>query len=330
MGNNMIAHIPRRAFLRAAAAAAAFPALPHSARALDYPTHPVHLVVGWPAGYAPDITARLVGQPLSERLRQPVVIDNRPGASSNIASETVAHATPDGYTLLQVTATNAVNASLYDKLPFDFIGDIAPVASIGLTAFVMVVNPAVPARTLPEFIAYAKANPGKIYMASPGVGTSPHVFEEMFKMMAGVDLVHVPYARSNLFPDLLSGQVQVSISTVTGSIGYIRAGKLRALGATTAAPVEALPDVPTIGQFVPGYEASGWQGIGAPRNTPTEIIDKLNNEINGLIADTKIKARLIDLGITPVSSTPAEFKKLIADETEKWSKVVKFAGIKLS
>jgi tripartite-type tricarboxylate transporter receptor subunit TctC len=319
----------RREFLHFAAAAGAYSATSRVALALDYPTRPVHLVVGWPPGLAPDILARLIGPPLSERLGQPVVIDNRPGVGSNIGSEIVAHASPDGYTLLEVTATNAINASVYDKLPFNLVRDIAAVASIGLAAFVMVVNPTVPARTVPEFIAYAKTNPRQINMASPGIGTSPHVFGEMFKMMADVELVHVPY-RSNFYPDLISGQVQVSFVTVTSSIGYVRAGRLRALGVTTATPVEALPDVPTIGQFVPGYEAAGWLGIGAPRNTPTEIIDKLNKEINAVVTDPKVKARFPDLGITSVSGTPAEFGKFISDETEKWSKVVQFAGIRLA
>jgi tripartite-type tricarboxylate transporter receptor subunit TctC len=318
--------LPRRQFLHLAAAAATLPAVSSVALAVDYPTRPVHLVVGFPPGLAPDIIARLVGAPLSERLGQPVIIDNRPGAGSNIGTEIVATARPDGYTLLQVTSTNAVNATIYDNLTFNFIRDIAPVAFIGLGAFILVVNPAVPAKTIPEFIAYAKANPSKIHMASAGVGTPPHVFGELFKMMTGVDLVHVPY-RSSFYPDLLGGQVQVVFATVTSSIGYIKAGQLRALGVTTATHVEALPDVPPIAESVPGYDASGWHGIGASNGTSTEIIDKLNKEINAVVADPKMQTSLIGIGVTPMSTTPAEFGKFIADETAKWGKVVKFAGI---
>jgi tripartite-type tricarboxylate transporter receptor subunit TctC len=300
--------------------------LSETALALDYPTRPLHMVVGFPPGLAPDIGARLLGQRLSERLGQPVVVDNRPGASSNIGTKIVANASPDGYTLLTVTATNAINTSLYDNLTFNLIRDIAPIASIGRGAFVMLVNPALPARTVPEFIAYAKTNPHKINMAY--VSGTGHAFEEMLKMKTGIDLVFVPYSGSTSYPDLLSGQVQATFATVTSSIGYIKAGKLRALGVTTATRVEALPDVPPISQFVPGFEADGWLGIGAPRNTPTEIIDKLNKEINAVVADPKMKTRFVELGIVPVSGTPAQFGKFIADETEKWSKVVKFAGIK--
>jgi tripartite-type tricarboxylate transporter receptor subunit TctC len=286
----------------------------------------VHLVVGYPPGLAPDIVARLVGAPLSERLGRPVVIDNRPGAGGNLGTEFVATASPDGHTLLFVTSTNAFNATIYDNLTFNFIRDIAPVAYIDFAPFVMVVNPAVPARTVSEFIAYAKANPSKVHMASAGVGTVPHVFGELFKMMTGVDLVHVPY-RSSYFPDLLSGQVQVIFNAVTSSIGYIKAGQLRALGVTTATHVEALPDVPPIAESVPGYEASGWHGIGAPSRTPTEIIERLNKEINAVVADPKMQASLVGIGVTPMSTTPAEFGKFVADETAKWAKVVKFAGI---
>ena len=265
--------LPRRQFLHLAAAATALPAVSSIALAVDYPTRPVHLVVGYPPGLAPDIIARLVGAPLSERLGRPVVIDNRPGAGSNLGTEFVATASPDGHTLLMVTSTNAFNATIYDNLTFNFIRDIAPVAYIDFAPFVMVVNPAVPARTVSEFIAYAKANPSKVHMASAGVGTAPHVFGELFKMMTGADLVHVPY-RSNFYPDLLSGQVQVIFATVTSSIGYIKAGQLRAIGVTTATHVEALPDVPPIAESVPGYEASGWHGIGAPNRTSTEIIER--------------------------------------------------------
>jgi tripartite-type tricarboxylate transporter receptor subunit TctC len=318
--------LPRRQFLHLAAAAATLPAASSIALAVDYPTRPVHLVVGYPPGLAPDIVARLVGAPLSERLGQPVVIDNRPGAGSNIGTEIVATARPDGYTLLLVTSTNAFNATIYDNLTFNFIRDIAPVACIDLAPFIMVVNPAVPARTVPEFIAYAKANPSKIHMASAGVGTAPHIFGELFNMMAGVDLVHVPY-RSNFYPDLLGGQVQVVFATVASSIGYIRAGQLRVLGVTTATHVEALPDAPPIAESVPGYEASGWHGIGVPNRTSLEIIDKLNKEINAVVADPKMQTSLVDIGLTPTSTPPAEFGKFIADETAKWGKVVKFAGI---
>jgi tripartite-type tricarboxylate transporter receptor subunit TctC len=296
---------------------------------IRYPTRPLHIVVGYPPGLAPDIIARLVGAALSERLGRPVVIDNRPGAASNIGSEIVARARPDGYTLLVVTATNAFNATIYGNLTFNFIRDIAPVACIGRGAFVLAVNPAVPAKTVPEFIAYAKANPGKIHMASAGVGTPPHVFGELFKMMTGVDLVHVPY-RSSFYPDLISGQVQGAFLTIISSIGYIKAGQLRVIGVTTATHVEVLPDVPPIAESVPGYEASGWWGIGAPNGTSTEIIEKLNKEINAVVAAPKMHASLVGIGLTPLSTTPAEFGKFIADETGKWSKVVKFAGIKLT
>jgi tripartite-type tricarboxylate transporter receptor subunit TctC len=317
----------RRKLLHLAMGTALLPILSETALALAYPTRPLHIVVGFPPGQA-DIVPRLLGQQLSERLGQPVVVDSRPGASTNIGTKIVANASPDGYTLLLVTATNAINASLYNNPTFNFIRDIAPVAIIGHAPFVMVVNPALPVRTIPEFIAYAKANPHKINMASPGVGTLGHVLEEMLKMKTGIDLVIVPYGSSNWYPDLLSGQLQATIVAVTPSVGYIKAGKLRALGVTTATRVEALPDVPSIGQFVPGFEGGGWLGIGAPRNTPTEIIDKLNKEINAVVADPKMKTRFVELGIVPVSGTPAQFGKFIADETEKWSKVVKFAGIK--
>jgi tripartite-type tricarboxylate transporter receptor subunit TctC len=318
--------LPGRQFLHIAMGTALLPTLSETALALDYPTRPLHIVVGFPPGLQPDIGARLVGQRLSERLGQPVVIDNRPGASSDIGTKIVVNASPDGYTLLTVTPANAINTSPYDNLTFNFIRDIAPVAIIGRGAFVLVVNPALPARTVPEFIAYSKANPHKINMAFPAVLV--HLFEEMLKMKTGIDLVYVPYSGSTSYPDLLSGQVQATFATVTSSIGYIKAGKLRALGVTTATRVEALPDVPPIGQFVPGFEGDGWLGIGAPRNTRTEIIDKLNKEINAVVADPKMKTRLVELGFVPVSGTPAQFAKFIADEAEKWSKVVKFAGIK--
>jgi tripartite-type tricarboxylate transporter receptor subunit TctC len=317
----------RRTFLHLVAGAAALPALSQFARAQSYPTRPVRIVVGLPAGLTPDIVARLVGQRLSERLGQPVVVESRPGAGGNIATEVVVRAPPDGYTLLLTIASDAFNATLYSNLPFNYVGDVAPVAMICTTPFIMVVNPSVPAKTVPEFIAHAKANPGKINMASSGIGTAPHLFGELFKMMTGVDLVHVPY-RGNSMSDLLAGQVQVTFTGVASAIEYVRAGKLRALAVTTAARVEVLPEIPPVGDFVSGYEASGWNGIIAPKSTPTEIVEKLNNEINAVVADPSIKARLAGLGVIPMSMTPAQFGKLIANETEKWAKVVKFANIK--
>ena len=318
---------PRRQFLHLAAGAAALPAMSAIAFALDYPSRPVRFVVGFPAGSATDIVARLIAQSLSGRLGQQFIVDDRPGAGSNLAAEVVVRAEPDGYTLLQVASPNAINATLYDNLSFNFIRDIAPVASFGRSPFVMVVNPSFPARTVAEFIAYAKANPGKINMASSGNGSSAHVFGELFKAMAGVDLVHVPY-RGSIFPDLLGGQVQVTFNPIPAVIGYIRAGELRALAVTSAARSEALPDIPTVGDFVPGYEASGFEGVGAPRNTPAEIVDKLNKEMNAVLADPKTKARLADLGDVSTSMTPDEFGKFIADETEKWAKVIRAANIK--
>ena len=270
-----------------------------------------------------------MGQWLSERLGQPFIVENRPGAGTNIATEAVVHAPPDGYTLLLVGATNAINATLYEKLKFDFIREIAPVAGIARGAFVMVINPSVPAKTIPEFIAYAKAHSGKISIASSGTGTTNHVAGELFKMMAGVDMVHVPYrGDAPAITDLLGGQVQVYFGTLSGSVEYIRAGRLRALAITTAARSEALPDVPPVGDFVPGYEVSTWVGVGAPKATPPEIVDKLNKEINAALADHKIKARLADLGSTPAVGSAADFGKLIAEETEKWGKVIRAANIK--
>ena len=297
--------------------------------AQTYPTRPVKLVVGFPPGGGNDIVARLIAQWLSERLGQPFVVENRPGAGTNIATEAVVRAPPDGYTLLFVAPSSAINATLYEKLSFNFIRDIAPVASLIRLPNVMEVNLSVPVKTVPEFIAYAKADRSKINMASPGVGTSVHLSGELFKMMAGVDMLHVPYrGTAPALTDLLGGQVQVMFGTMTGSIEYIRTGKLRALAVTTATRAEVLPDVPTVAEFVPGYEASTWYGIGAPKNTPTEIIDKLNKEINAGLADSKMKAQLADLGGTVLAGSPAEFGRLIADETEKWAKVIKFAGIK--
>ena len=321
--------LPRRRFLHLAAGAAALPISSRSARAQAYPTRPVRIVVSLAAGGTSDVAARLLGQWLSERLGQPFIIENRPGAGGNIGTEAVVRAPPDGYTLLFVITANAVNVTLYDKLNFNFIRDIAPVAGLTRGHIVLVVNPSFPAKTVPEFIAYAKANPGKVSMASGGTGNASHVSGELFKMMAGVNLVHVPYrGGAPALNDLLSGQVQVYFGTMGGLIEHIRAGKLRPLAVAAATRSEALPDIPTVGDFVPGYEASAWDGIGAPRNTPAEIIDKLNKEINAALADPKIKARFADLGGTPMPGSPADFGKLIAEDTEKWAKVVKFAGIK--
>jgi len=321
--------LPRRKFLHLAAGAAALPALPRVASALDYPTRPVHLLVGFAAGGPLDTSARLIGQWLSERLGQPFVIENRPGAGSNLATEIVARAPPDGYTLLEASAANAWNAALYDNLSFNFIRDIALVAGVRRAAGVMEVNPSVPVKTVPEFIAYAKANPGKINMATGGAGSAPHLYGELFKMMAGVDLVTVNYRGSApALPDLIAGQVQVMFDVVISSIGHIRAGKLRPLGVTTAARLAVLPDVPPISDFLPGYEASSWDGIGAPANTPPEIIGILNKQVNAALADPIFKARLADLGAEPFAGSPAEFGKFIVDYTEKWGKLIRAAGIK--
>ena len=321
--------LPRRNFLHLAAGAAALPVVSRIARAEVYPSRSVRIVVGFPPAGGADIFARLMGQWLSERLGQQFIIENRPGAASNIATEAVVRAPADGYTLLLVTNPNVINATLYEKLNFNFIREIAPVAGIARGAFVMVINPSVPAKTIPEFIAYAKANPGKISMASSGTGTTNHVAGELFKMMTSVDMVHVPYrGDAPAITDLLGGQVQVYFGTLSGSVEYIRAGKLRALAVTTAARSEALPDVPPVGDFVPGYEVSTWIGVGAPKATPPEIVDKLNKEINAALADHKIKARLADLGSTPVVGSATDFGKLIADETEKWAKVIRAADIK--
>jgi len=319
----------RRHFLHLAAGAAALPAASRIARAQVYPSRPVRLIVAFPAGGSSDIVARLLGQRLSERLGQPIVIDNRPGAGGNIGTEAVAKAAPDGYTLLLASNTNAVNATLYEKLNFDFINDIEPVAGIVRWPNVMEVIPSVPVKTVPEFIAYAKANAGKINMASGGNGTSQHVAGELFKMMTGVDMVHVPYRGSGpALTDMLAGQVQVMFDPIATSIEHIRAGRLRAIAVTTEARSESLPDLPTISDFVPGYEASSWHGIGVPKNTPIEIINKLNQEIIATLADPRMKTRIADLGGTLLSGSPAEFGKFIVEEIEKWGKVVKFAGIK--
>jgi tripartite-type tricarboxylate transporter receptor subunit TctC len=318
----------RRQFLHLAAGAAALPAASRIARAQAYPTRPVRMIVGFPAGNASDIVARLMAQSLSERLGQQFIVENRPGASGNIGTEGVVRAPPDGYTLLmEVVTGSAINATLYPNLNFNFIRDIAPVASIGGGAYVMVVNPSVPAKTIPEFIVYAKANPGKINYASAGIGGPTHIFGELFKMMAGVDLLHVPY-RGSFLPDLLSGQVQAVFAPVSQLIEHIRSSKLRALAVTTVTRQAALPDIPTMAEFVPGYEGSVWYGVGAPKNTPAEIIEKLNMGINAALADASLKARFAELACAPMSMTPVEFGKLVVDETEKWGKVVKFAGIK--
>jgi tripartite-type tricarboxylate transporter receptor subunit TctC len=321
--------LPRRRLLQLAAGAAALPSVSRVAWAQAYPTRPVRIIVGFPAGSSGDIIARLTGQWLSERLGQPFITENRPGAGANIGTEAVVRAPPDGHTLLQIASANAINATLYDKLDFNFIRDIAPVATIMRGSFVMVVNPTVPARTVPEFIAYAKANPGKINFASVGNGTTPHVGGELFKMMTGVNMVHVPYRGSPpALTDLIAGQVQMSFVATVASIEYIRAGKLRALAVTTTTRSDVLPDLPTVGEFVPGFEASIWFGIGAPKNTPTEIVDRLNKEINAGLADPRIKTQLGDLGGTVLAGSPADFGTLIAEETEKWGKVIRAANIK--
>jgi tripartite-type tricarboxylate transporter receptor subunit TctC len=319
--------LPRRQFLHLAAGAAALPAVSRVARAQAYPARLVRIVVPYAAGGAPDIIARLVGQGLSERLGQQVIIENRPGAGSNIGTEVVVRAPADGYTLLLATGANATNAALYEKLNFDFIRDIAPVAAVASTALVVVINPSFPAKTVPEFIAYAKANPGKINMASAGSGTTVHLAAELFKIMTGVDFVLVQY-RGTLMPDVISGQVQGVFQVIPAAQEYIKTGKVRGLAVTSAMRAEALPDIPTIGEFVPGYEASTWYGVGAPKNTPAEIVDKLNKEINAALADPNAKARLVGLGLQPMSLTSAEFGKFIADQTDKWAKVIRAANIK--
>ena len=319
----------RRRFLQLAASAAALPAMARIAQAQPYPLRPVHIIVGFPGGSASDTTARLIGQWLSERLGQQFVIENRPGAASNLAAEAAAHAPPDGYTLLLVTSVNAINARLYDNLSFDLIHDIAPVARLARGPGVMEVNPMFPAKTVPEFIAYAKANPGKINMATAGSGSMLHVYGELFKMMAGVDMVPVPYRGAPpAVTDLIGGRVQVVFDTFAASIEFVRAGKLRALAVTTATRSPALPDVPSLNDFLPGYDASTWLGIGAPKNTPPDIVEKLNKEINAVLADPSMEARIANFGYTAFASSSAEFGKFIAEDIEKWAKVVKFAGIR--
>ena len=318
--------LARRKFLHVAAGVAILPAATRLASALDYPARPVRIIVGFPAGYATDIVARLVAQSLSERLGQQVFVENHPGAATNIAVGEVVNATPDGYTLLAMTVTNAVNATLYKNLHFDIVHDIAPIAATFRSPNVLVVTPSLPAKTLPEFIVYAKANPGKVNYASAGYGTGPNVNAELFKMMAGVDLVHVPYSGS-FVPDLLSGQVQCAFPPIPLAIANIRAGKLRALAVTSAMRSDALPDVPAVAESVPGFEASIWHGIGAPKNTPATIINKLNHQINAVLADPKIKERFADIGGIPLGGSPADFRTLITDEVAKWGKVIQVANI---
>ena len=321
--------LPRRKFLHLAAGAAALPAVSRVASADTYPSRPVHIIAGFPPGAASDITARLIGQWLAQQLGRPFVTENRPGAGGDVGTEMVVRASPDGYTLLLVTPSNAINASLYKDLQFNFIRDIAPVADIVRSPFVMVVNPSFPAKSVPEFIAYAKANPGKLNFGSSSIGSGVHLAGELFKLMTGVEWLHVPYrGPAQAETDLLGGQVQVAFSPLISSIAFIRTGKLHALAVTTATRSDALPEVPTVGEFVPGYEASGWLGVGAPRNTPAEIIEKLNAAINAGLADPKMKKQFADLGVMPLAGSPDDFGKLIADETEKWAKVIKTANIK--
>jgi tripartite-type tricarboxylate transporter receptor subunit TctC len=319
--------VARRGFLGLAASAAALPTMSRTALALGYPTRPVHIIVGFAAGSNPDIIARLIAQPLSERLGQQFIVDDRPGAASNIGTEVVVRAPADGHTLLAVVSTNTINATLYDNLNFNFSRDIAPVAGTVRLPGVMVVTPSFPAKTVPDFIAYAKANPGKVTMASAGTGAASHVIGELFKVLVDIDMLHVPYHGSYM-PDLLSGQVQVVFSPIAQSIEFIRDGRLRALAVTSATRSDALPEVPTVAEFVPGYEAYVWDGIGAPRDTPAEIIDKLNKVINVSLADPNMKARLANLGAEPMIMTPDEFGKFIAGEIEKWAKVIRAAKIK--
>jgi tripartite-type tricarboxylate transporter receptor subunit TctC len=317
----------RRQFLRMGAAAAVLPAFSRIVKAQAYPTRPVHIIVGFPAGSPADTIARLTAQSLTDRLGQQVVVDNRPGAAGNIAAEAVVRAPADGYTLLLITTAYTTNPSLFQNLSFNFLKDIAPVAGVDSAPFVMVVNPSFPAKTIPEFIAYAKANPGKINMASSGIGSPPHIFGALFEMMTGIELVHVPYT-GNYLPDLLSGQVQIAFTPIQSLIGFIRADKLRALAVTSRLRSDAIPDVPTVGEFVHGYEASGWIGIGSPKGVPAQIIDVLNKKITAGLDEASIKARLEHLGAVPMPMAPPVFAKFLADETDKWAKVIKFAGIK--
>ncbi|MEA2887376.1 MAG: hypothetical protein QOD11_1736 [Bradyrhizobium sp.] len=321
---------PRRRFLHLAMGAAALPALPRIARAEAYPSRPVRIIVGFPAGGATDIQARLMGQWLSDRLGQQFIIENRAGASGNIGTEAVAKAPADGYTLLQIVTPHAINAALYSNLNFDFLRDIAPIVCAARLAYVVVVHPSVPVTTIPEFIAYARANPGKINYGSAGHGTPQNIACELFKMMTNVNLVHVPYrGGAPATTDLIGGHLHVIFSPVSESIEHIKAGKLRALAVTSAARLDVLPDVPTVADFVPGYEASGFAGVGAPKNTPPEIIDLLNKELNAGLADAKIKTRIVELGGTVLGGSPAEFGAILSEAIDKWTKVIKFAGIKV-
>jgi tripartite-type tricarboxylate transporter receptor subunit TctC len=321
--------VPRRRVLQLAAGAAAFATAGRSARAQAYPARPVRIIVGVPAGGPIDISARLIGQWLSERLGQQFIVDNRPGAGGNIGTETVVRAPADGYTLLMAFASSAINATLFEKLNYDFMRDIAPVASINRIPLVLETHPSFPAKTVAELIDYARTNPGKVNLAHPGNGTGPHVAGELFRMMAGVNMVVVPYRGSgSMLTDLIGGQVQVTFDGLPSSIEQIRTGKLRALAVATTTRSAALPDIPTVADSIPGFEASGWCGVGAPKNTPTEIVEKLNKEINAGLADPRIQARLADFGTTPFIGSPGAFGKFIADETEKWAKVIKFAGIR--
>jgi tripartite-type tricarboxylate transporter receptor subunit TctC len=320
--------LPRRRFLHLAASAAVLPALPRITRADTYPSRPVQMIVGFPPGAAPDIIARLAAQWLSEKLGQNFVVENRPGAGSNIGTELVVKATPDGYTVLCDVLTNVLNTTLYQHLNFDFMRDIAPVAPVANAPYVILVTNSLPANTVPEFIAYAKANPGKINMASGGIGTSSHIFGVLFMTMAGIDMVHVPY-RTNYMSDLIGGQVQAVINPIPQSMEFVKAGKVRALAVTTKTRLDALPDLPTAAEFVPGYEALGWYGIGAPKDTPADIIAKLNGALNAALAEPAAKARLADLGVEPMQMTPAQFGQFITDEDKKWGKVIRDAGIKL-
>jgi tripartite-type tricarboxylate transporter receptor subunit TctC len=319
--------LARRKFLQSAAGAAALLAVPREAAAA-YPERPVRLITGFPPGTATDTDARLIAQWLSERLGQQVIVDNRTGAGTNIAVESVIRSTPDGYTLLMMTVTNAVNVTLYQNLNFDIVRDIAPVAGTMRTVNVLVVNPAVPVHTVPEFIAYAKAHPGKLNYASGGHGSAPNMAAELFKLMTGVNLVHVPY-RSSFGPDLIGGQVQVAFTPIPLSIAFIRDGKLRALAVTGTKPSDALPGIPTVAQFVPGYEAEVWHGVGAPKNTPADVIDKLNKELGAALADPGMIAKFANLGAEPLPMTPGEFGQFVVAEIDKWAKVVKFAGVKI-
>jgi len=320
--------IPRREFLHLGAAAAALSVGCRVSMADTYPSRPVHMIVDVPAGLAPDVLARLVGAPLALRLGQDFVIEDKPGAGGNVGAEYVIRAAPDGYTLLVMISGNAAGAALYPNLAFDFVRDIAPIAFVGYTPFVVVVHPSVTAKTIPELIAYAKANPGKLNFASQGAGTAPHLAFELFRMMTGVNIVHVPY-RSSYLPDLLAGQVQLAFATVPPVLGYINTGKLRALGVTSTKAMEVLPDVPAIAESLPGYEGSGWAGVGAPRGTPAEIIDTLNKNINAIIADPAMKARFVAQGAEPETMTPSQFGALIANAAGKWAKVIAFANIKV-